>query len=94
MGNTLDGRMINSLNTIDVYSLPFPHFDSAYQRYIGAISSKENRSRVPHNVLAHHRWGTSIHTVSETMKVTTQRGLRYLQGPLTRRFRTRQKTVG
>jgi hypothetical protein len=37
--------------------------------------------------------GTSINNAGETMKVTTQRGLRYLEGPLSQRFRTRQKQL-
>jgi hypothetical protein len=47
-------------------------------------------TEVPHDVLA-CRWGTSLHTASETIKVTIQRGLRYLEGPLSRRFRRKQK---
>jgi hypothetical protein len=37
--------------------------------------------------------GTSLTTAQETIRKTTQRGLRYLQGPITRRFRTRQKQL-
>jgi hypothetical protein len=37
--------------------------------------------------------GTSITTASETISKPTQRGLRYLQGPLTRRFLTQQKQL-
>jgi hypothetical protein len=96
-GNRLDGHIIKSLNTADVYSTLDPSlstFDFTYQNHhIGATSSKEHRSSVLNDVLA-HQWGTSLHTAGETMKVTTQRGLQYLEGPLSQRFRTRQKQLG
>jgi hypothetical protein len=37
--------------------------------------------------------GTSIQNAGETMSKTIQRGLRYFEGDLTRRFRTRQKQL-
>jgi hypothetical protein len=95
-GNRLDGRVIKSINTIDAYSDLDPSLCTFYftyqKQHISATSSKDNRSKFPHNVLA-RRWGTSLHTASETMKVTTQRGLRYLEGPLSRSSRTRQKQL-
>ena len=56
---------------------------------IAATSSKERRTTVPATTLA-RRWGTSVDTATNTLRSTTQRGLRYLQGDITRRFRTRQ----
>ena len=52
-----------------------------------ATSSKEHCSSVPPNELA-QRWGTSLDIASKTLQVTTQRGIRNLSSPLTRRFRT------
>jgi hypothetical protein len=52
-----------------------------------ATSSKEHRSSVPAKVLA-QRWGTSLDIAARTLKVTTQRGIRNILSPLTRRFRT------
>ena len=67
-------------------------FDSAFQRFIGATSSTEHRSSIPVDTLA-RRWGTSINIAKQTLESTFQRGLRYLEGPLSRRFRTRQKQL-
>jgi hypothetical protein len=77
------------------YNENFTQAENIYQRspHIGhlvyATSSKDHRSKVEPEVLA-HRWGTSLDIASHTLKVTTQRGLRYLEGNLSRRFRTRQ----
>jgi hypothetical protein len=51
-----------------------------------------HRTYITVEVLA-RRWGTSVKTAERTIQQTTQRELRYLQGPLDRRFRTRQKQV-
>lgn len=61
-------------------------------KHIHATRSKEHRSSVPMDTLA-KRWGIGINTATETIKNTTQRGLRYLEGPLSRRFRIRQKQL-
>eukprot|EP00934_Nitzschia_sp_Nitz4_P001469 Nitzschia sp. Nitz4//scaffold498_size9664//494//4337//NITZ4_009088-RA/size9664-snap-gene-0.10-mRNA-1//-1//CDS//3329553087//1469//frame0 len=61
-------------------------------RIIKATSSKERRSSVANDTLA-RRWGTSVATVAQTMKTTTQRGVRYMDGNLTQRFRTRQRQL-
>jgi hypothetical protein len=61
-------------------------------RQINATSSREHCSVIPHDILA-RRWGTSITTASNTIKNTLQRGLRYMEGPLNRRFRTRQEQL-
>ena len=92
-GKLLDGRSIHSVTTIDTTIDPsLCTFDYSYERMIHATSSTEHRSTVPPNVLA-KRWGTSLTIAEQTVKTTWQRGLRYLQGPLTRRFRTRQKQL-
>jgi hypothetical protein len=62
-----------------------PHHSTA-----GATSSKEHRSSVPAETLA-QRWGTSVDIAARTtLEITTQRGIRNILSPLTRRFRTRQ----
>ena len=65
---------------------------TAGNRYIGATSSRTHRSSVDAAELA-RRWGTSLSTAETTLKTTTQRGYRYLQGSLDRRFRTRQNQL-
>jgi Reverse transcriptase (RNA-dependent DNA polymerase) len=94
-GEQLDGRYIKSMSTVENIDNKnnFLHtFDSLYTRFIRATSSTTHRSSVPHDVLA-KRWGTSMSTVKETVQNTFQRGVRYLQGTLSRRFRTRQKQL-
>ena len=60
-----------------------------YQRKVYAVSSKLHRSAVTPTELA-RRWGTSEIIADATLKATTQRGIRQLESPLSRRFRTRQ----
>jgi Reverse transcriptase (RNA-dependent DNA polymerase) len=105
-GAPMDGRsfgavyMHHSTPTVDNHDVPVDPslctFDYTYNltatRHIHATSSKEHRSGVPPEILA-RRWGTSVTTAAATLAKTTQRGLRYLQGPLSRRFRTRQKQL-
>lgn len=93
-GELLDGRYIKSVKTniddnIDPYLCTF---DYTYNRFISATSSTIHRTNVPIEILA-KRWGTSLNTAERTLTQTTQRGLRYLEGPLDRRFRTRQKQL-
>ncbi len=45
-------------------------------------------------VMLSKRWGTSIEVVQDTLRVTTQRGIRYFDKPFTRRFWTRQAQLG
>eukprot|EP00934_Nitzschia_sp_Nitz4_P002319 Nitzschia sp. Nitz4//scaffold471_size5685//193//5616//NITZ4_009210-RA/size5685-processed-gene-0.1-mRNA-1//1//CDS//3329552692//2319//frame0 len=66
--------------------------DNLDARIICATSSKERRSSVTHDTLA-RRWGTSIYMAEQAMKATTQRGIRYMDGNLTQRFRTRQRQL-
>jgi hypothetical protein len=94
-GDELDGRQISALARVAAYKYLEPSldtFDLTLQRSIATTSSKEHRSTVPVETLA-RRWGTSVHNSVDTLKKTTQRGLRYLEGHLTRRFRTRQKQL-
>jgi Reverse transcriptase (RNA-dependent DNA polymerase) len=93
-GELLDGRYIKMVKTniddnVDPYLCTF---DYTYNRFISATSSTVHRTNVPIEILA-RRWGTSLNTAERTLNQTTQRGLRYLQGPLDRRFRTRQKQL-
>lgn len=67
-------------------------YDVALQRYISASTTSAHRSKVPSSVLA-KRWGTSVETATQTLLTTTQRGVRYLEGSLDRRFRTRQRQL-
>ena len=92
-GDLLDGRNVYSVTTDDTNIDPsLCTFDYSYHRFISATSSTEHRSSVPVDVLA-KRWGTSVATAQQTLKTTLQRGVRYLQGTLSRRFRTRQKQL-
>ena len=87
---TTDTRYVSAISTIqETMDESFDIEPPFGERYAAATSSKERRTNVPHTTLA-RRWGTSMDTVNNTMRTTTQRGLRYLQGDLTRRFRTRQ----
>jgi hypothetical protein len=53
-GNELDGRMLKAVDVITPYSDPsLCTFDFSLHRNIGAASSKEHRSSVPVDVLAH-----------------------------------------
>lgn len=67
-------------------------FDHCATRMLGGTSSKMRRNQIPVETLA-RRWAVSQSTAQQTIRTTTQRGVRYLQGPLTRRFRTRQKQL-
>ena len=86
-GDEYDGRLIKSLTTLTISDTEalidpsFNTFDNALQRYVGATSSTEHRSNIPIETLA-KRWGTSIHTAKQPLEQTFQRGLRYLEGPL------------
>ena len=97
-GEMLDGRLINSVQTIptipseDILLPELATIDETLHRIINATSSTEHRSKIPTDILA-RRWGTSLATAERTIQQTTQRGLRYLQGTLSRRFRTRQKQL-
>lgn len=62
-------------------------------RNVAATSSKEHRSTVDAAKLA-RRWGTNLEVAAQTLKVTTQRGIRIVQGPFTRRLQTRQAQLG
>ncbi|MGH3054118.1 MAG: hypothetical protein ACRDL7_03970, partial [Gaiellaceae bacterium] len=64
------------------------HVDN-YGRILSATSSLDRRSDVDAGTLA-RRWGVSQSVASETLKLTTQRGVRYMQDYTDRRYRTRQ----
>jgi hypothetical protein len=93
-GDQLDGRYIRSVQTsLDPNIDPYLNtFERSYNRFLYATSSTVHRTNVPIEVLA-RRWGTTLNTAERTLTQTTQRGLRYLEGPLDRRFRTRQKQL-
>lgn len=92
-GTHLDGRYVKSMKTINDNVDPYLcTFDYTYNRFMSATSSTVHRTNIPVETLA-KRWGTSKNTAQRTLNQTTQRGLRYLQGPLDRRFRTRQKQL-
>jgi hypothetical protein len=96
-GDELDGRQIYALKSISVYLRLDPSlctFDLFLHRSIAATStSKEHRSNVPIDIMLTWRWGASINNVADTLKKTTQHGLHYLKGHLTRRFWTRQEEL-
>lgn len=73
----------------DNFSIAEKVFTASEKRGVYATSSKDHRSNVTPETLA-QRWGTSIDIASKTLKVTTQRGIRNILSPLSRRFRTRQ----
>ncbi len=59
-------------------------------RYMSASSSMDRRSSVDAPTLS-QRWDTSLSSAMSTLRVTTQRGIHYFQGPsFSRRFRTHQ----
>jgi hypothetical protein len=97
-GEELDGRLIKALTTTTIREMgdiPDPTLftlDYAIERLVNATSSTEHRSNIPVETLA-KRWGTTINVAKQTIQQTYQRGLRYLEGPLSRRFRTRQKKL-
>jgi hypothetical protein len=103
-GEELDGRYIkyittahnNDINNDAEPEIVYQGFSDwiaeDFGRWFKATSSKEHRSSVPVDVLA-KRWGTSVAIATDTINKTTQRGVRQLSGPLTRRFRTRQKQL-
>ena len=62
---------------------------NTFDRKVYATSSKFHRSSVTPTELA-RRWGTTDIIADATLKATTQRGVRQLTSPLSRRFRTRQ----
>ncbi len=65
-------------------------YDFHGNRIIRATSSSDHRSSVTAEQLA-RRWGTSVTVAQNTLKVTTQRGVRFVtKENLSRRFRTRQ----
>ena len=63
--------------------------DFTQHRTVSATSSHTHRSAVTPMDLA-RRWGTSIPIATNTLKMTTQRGIRLVADQLTRRFRTRE----
>ena len=69
-------------------------YDFNGNRVIRATSSKDHRSTVDAHTLA-WQWGTTKDVAEHTLKVTTQRGIRFNVKPyLSRRFRTRQAQLG
>ncbi len=56
---------------------------------IAATNTSYRNPRITPNLLA-ERWGIGVHTAEQTLKVTTQKGVRYTLGPIEKRFRTRQ----
>jgi len=70
------------------YSYEHVSYDSG-GRAVFATSSKEHRSNISPEMLS-WRWGTSVDIARCTLRVTTQRGIRNLESPLSRQFRTRQ----
>ena len=58
-----------------------------------ATSSMDCCSSVDAPTLA-RRWGITIDSATNTLRATTQRGIRYFEQPFTHRFRTRQAQLG
>jgi len=69
-------------------------YDFQGDQLIRATSSKDHRSNVSAAELA-RRWGTSLSVAGNTLKVTTQRGIRFItKDNLSRRFWTWQAQLG
>ena len=82
-----------SLDNQTVDENPSLHtFDMIYNNNVrrnAMINSRNQRSNVSTEKLA-RRWGISMEVAEKTRKVTTQRGIRTLEGTIGRCFRTRQ----
>ena len=69
-------------------------YDFAGNRLLCATSSMDHCSSVSPEHLA-WQWGTSVMVATHTLKVTTQRGIRFItKDNLSRQFRTRQAQLG
>ena len=55
--------------------------------FISAITTNERHSKIDPKSLA-QRWGIGLSSAGQTLKTTTQIGLRYAVHPLTRRYKT------
>jgi hypothetical protein len=66
-------------------------FDDSYSRNLN-ISMTNTTTRTPRITpeLLSQRWGIGLQAAKDTLKVTTQKGIRHISGPLERRLRTRQ----
>jgi hypothetical protein len=78
-GDGLDGRA-----DPDVY----PDSDD-FIRVVSGMTSSERKSALTPEVLS-RRWNIGLDSAKRTLQVTTQKGVRTVLHPLTRRYRTRQ----
>jgi hypothetical protein len=64
--------------------------DSAFKDITIASTNTSHRNPRINEELLSQRWGIGLETAKQTLKVTTQKGVRYAIGPLDRRFKTKQ----